>query len=363
MKKLAAVAAAVVVMSLLSAGCEISDRSASAGRASSSSRAAGLSSGPPTSAASIPANQLTIADARQVSSTWLADSNQLQDDYSPTAATQLMTGEALESTVLNNGGSDVPTSEPNDQSFFVPVQAGYPRWFVATERFPGEVFSTYMMAVFVQTAAQQPWKAALLSISPGNNSYRLLGEIARDSQGYATAIPVADSAVAIAPAKLPAAWARLYNRGTTAANDSRLIQPNDIDYYRSVQNADVRNGPKHGFVESARQTAGNLPVYALALTGGGALVIFTTINTVHYRATRTTTITFNIVIGSGIPEPLWNFRRNFTVPAGTRLSQVTTTELLAIDPPRAKGHVGAFAISQVPTAFSPATKYDATHGK
>lgn len=354
MKKLAAAIAAAVAVSLLSAGCEISDRPASAGRASSA---------PPASAASVPAGQLTIADARQVSSTWLAGCDDLEQHYSQAAAAQLMTGEALQSTVLNSGGSDVPTSEPKDQSFFVPVQAGYPRWFVQTERFPGEVFSSYMMAVFVQAAPQQPWKAALLSISPGSDPYRPMKEIARDSQGYATAIPVADPAVAIAPAQLPATWASLYNRGTTAANDSRLIQPNEIDFYRSLQNADVRNGPKHGFVESARQTPGNLPVYALALTGGGALVIFTTINTVHYRATRTATITFNIDLSSGIPEPPWSFRRNFTVPPGTRLSGATTLELLAIDPVRAKGRVEAFAIYQAQTAFSPATKYAATHGQ
>jgi hypothetical protein len=45
------------------------------------------------------------------------------------------------------------------------------------------------------------------------------------------------------------------------------------------------------------------------------------------------------------------------------MPQVTAIELLPIDPLRAKGHVEAIALSEVLTGFSPATKYDATHGK
>jgi hypothetical protein len=344
--------AAAVAVSLLLAGCEISDRPASAGRASS---------GPP-APVSVPAGQLTIPAASRVSSRWLADFDHLGKPYSPGAVAQLMTGEALQATLLNSDGPDVPTSQPNSPSFFVPVQAGYPRWFVQTEQFPGAI-SIYMTAVFVQAAPEQPWKAALLDVSPGSDDTRQLRDIARNSHGYATVIPVTDSGLAIAPAKLPAAWASLYNQGITAANDSRVIQPGQILYPRYVQNLALSNGPRNGFVESARQTPGNLPVYALALTGGGALVLFTTINTVDYRPTRTATITVNIDLSSGIPEPPWNFQRNFTVPAGTRLSQVTTFELVAIDPVRVKGHVEVIAANQVPTAFAPASEYAATHGQ
>ena len=275
-----------------------------------------------------------------------------------------MTGEALQSTVLHVDGCDnVPASQPQDQSFFVPVQARYPRWFAETERFPGQIFSTYLMVVFVQRARGQPWKAALLDISPGTDPDRPMRQIQRDSQGYASAMPLADSAVAIAPARLPAAWSRLYDSGVTAAKNSRLIQPSGIAYYRALQDADVRNGPGHGFAETARQTPGSLPVYALALAGGGALVIFTTINTVDYRATRRATVSFDIRLGSGVPEPPWNFRHNFAVPAGTRMSQVDTFELMAIDPPRAKGPVEIIDAYQDQTAFSPATERAATRGQ
>lgn len=272
-----------------------------------------------------------------------------------------MTGEALQSTVPVTGYSDLPASEPENQSFFIPLQASYPRWFVQTEQFPGEVFSIYMMVVFTQVALDQPWKAALLSTNQDSDPYRQMSQIARDSQGYATGLPVADSALAMAPAPLPATWANLYNSGITAANDSQLIQPNSIYYYRYLQDLGVRNGPAHGFVESAGQTPGNLPVYALALTSGGAEVIFTTINTVNYLATRTAAITSDFDLGSGVPEPPW-FQHDFTVPAGTRMSQVTTFVLVATDPVRAKGHVEVIAADQVQATFSPATEYAATHG-
>jgi hypothetical protein len=275
-----------------------------------------------------------------------------------------MTGEALQSTVLHVDGCDnVPTSQPKDQSVFVPAVAHYPRWFVQTERFPGDIFSTFLMVVFIQEAPKQSFKAALLYISPGTDQFEALGEVARDSHGYASAVPLADSALAIAPDQLPASWTSLYNSGVAAAKNSRLIQPNGIEYFRALQDADVRNGPKHGFAESARETAGSLPVYAFARTGGGALVIFTSTNTVDYRATRTATITFNIDLSSGIPEPPWDFQQNFAVPAGTRMSQVDTFELVAIDPARGEGPVDVIDSDQDQTAFSPATEYAATHGQ
>lgn len=299
-----------------------------------------------------------------MSSSWLTACDRLGLHVSEAAAAQLMTGEALQSTVLHvDGCDDVPTSQPKDQSFFVPVQARYPRWFMQTERFPGEIFSTYLMVVFVQAAQQQPWKAGLLYINPGTNPDGPMSGIARDSQGYASALPLADSALAIAPAELPATWTGLYNNGVTAAKSSGLIQPNGIAFYRALQDSDVRDGPKHGFAESARETPGNLPIYALALSGGGALVIFTSVNTVDYRATRKATITFNINLASGVPEPPWDFQHNFTVPAGTRMSEVYTFELMAIDPVRGKGPVEVVDTFQDQTAFSPATERAATLGR
>lgn len=313
---------------------------------------------------SLSADQLTIAAARQVASTWLAEYDQLKQPASMGRAAQLTTGEALQAAVINSYVNNyLPISQPGDQLFFVPVQAGYPRWFVQTARFPGKLFSTYVMTVFVQAAQKQPWKVAVLDISPGSDPFQPMTKVARDSKGYATAIPVGDSALSIAPAKLPATWASLYNRGIAVANDSQLIQPNEIDGYRDLQDIEETNGPRHGFADSASQAPGNMPVYALALADGGALVIFSTVNTVHYVATRTATITLIINPASGVPYPPWKFEHDITVPAGTRMSQVTTLQLVAIDPMRADGHVAVISTNQVQTAFSPATVYAATHGQ
>jgi|HubBroStandDraft_2_1064218.scaffolds.fasta_scaffold24862_2 hypothetical protein len=347
MRKLAAAAIAVMVC-LVSAGCEFSGRPAAARE---------------TAPARIPAGQLTLAAARQAAAGWLARCDTLGQQDEPAAAGELMTGEALQAMVVNGGDCDAPTSVPRDQSFFVPIQAGYPRWFVQTARFPGQLFSTYLLAVLVQAASRQPWKAALLATTPGSDIYRPLSEIARDSQGYATAVALSDPAVAIAPDRLAAIWASLYNQGVAAANASQLIRPNDIAVYRGLQDDAVRDGPGHGFRESARQTPGSWPLYALALPGGGAEVLFTTVNTMKYLATSAATITSNFDLDSGVPEPPWTFAHNFTVPAGTRMSETTTYELVAIDPARGKGTAEVFWADQDETGFSPGSEYAATHGR
>jgi hypothetical protein len=141
--------------------------------------------------------------------------------------------------------------------------------------------------VMVQSAPSAPWKTAMALYDIRSFSgmlHQLASAVTTDAQGYAEAVPLDDSSLVVPPSAMPATYAR-YLDGKTTHAVTRLFQdgPNTTGY-RSLNRLISSGAGRYGWRDTDNQAPADLPVYALRLNTGGAIVIFATIDTLTWQA-------------------------------------------------------------------------------
>ncbi|WP_406349538.1 hypothetical protein [Streptomyces sp. NBC_00144] len=160
-----------------------------------------------------------------------------------------------------------------DAKFVIPKKAGWPRWFVANtdsnqDQDGGGRLDTRWLVVFVRDAADQPWKAAYLSVLRSS----AVPDFAMDKDGWAEPAEPADPSLAVAPEKLSGEYAGYLKSGSP----DHFAPGNDTTVWRETRakNANLP-GLSTQYVDRSL-TDGDYRPLGLALRGGGALVFFST---------------------------------------------------------------------------------------
>jgi hypothetical protein len=307
--------------------------------------------------------QLTVAKVREVFDAFWPRFEQLAVDYSPGAARRLTAGAELQAQLFFKGTSGPTITRLVNESFYVPRLTGYPRWFWAAGQQAGSGAAGHLF-VMVQSASSAPWQTAM-ALYDLDSSARMLhylaSAITKDAQGYADAVPLSDRGVAVPPSAMSATYASYLNsQGTQAVR--RLFQPGlNTTYFISVDREVFRGAGRYGWRDTDLQAPAPLPVYALRVSTGGAVVIFSTYDTAGWTA-----------VSSSAPLPAQpsGIEGNYVPPgfvvqdlgltsvrAGTRLTVTAVDRVLAFVQPHGVGSINVLINNGAATRvqkFSPA---------
>jgi hypothetical protein len=219
------------------------------------------------------AAQLTPAQARQAFGALLPKYAAMVKGHVRGQVTTLTTGaqaQVMAFETAHNEGFTTPAQL--SERFYVPRLAGYPRWFaeVGTTRTfgvaGGDVF------IVAQSHPAGPWQVADTSLWDGATLAQTAA-IALDAQGYATAVPPADTTLVTPPGQLPAQYAHLL-AGTASPASSRYAAGDATSQWAATQQQVIRQAPADGWRVSFSYTVPPGTEYALAARGGGAVVFF-----------------------------------------------------------------------------------------
>jgi hypothetical protein len=230
--------------------------------------------------------QLTSAEARQVFNAFLPRFQLLPLDYSNSAAERLTTGAELRAQLFFRGQAGPTITRLTGETFYVPRLIRYPRWFWAVGQ-QGGANPAGRLFVMVQSSPSSPWKTAMALYdldSTAGMLHQLATSITEDGQGYSEAVPADDQSLDVTPAALPATYASYLNdRAIPAVR--RLFQsgPNTTGYI-AFDRQITRGSGRYGWRDTDHQAPDGLGVYALRISTGGAIVIFSTYDTVSWQA-------------------------------------------------------------------------------
>ncbi|TNY36922.1 hypothetical protein [Thermomonospora catenispora] len=236
---------------------------------------------------------LTVREAAAVLQRYIQVKNRMQTD-----ATRSVDGSLLASAetdpqltmdlaayrMYRATGHALRPLEYGRPAFLIPRLAGHPRWFAvdvlswtarrsangSTER----VRPVRHAMLFVQQAPQAPWLLAADPLPTGDAQTSPLGAVARDEEGYATAVRLDAPGLAIPPGRIGEAHAAVLTHGTRApAHHRRALAdgPATIRAHRGLQRA-VARFRSLGVTLTSSFVPHDVPVYALRTTDGGAVV-------------------------------------------------------------------------------------------
>jgi len=289
--------------------------------------------------------QLTVAKARKVFDAFWPRFEQLPADYSPGAARRLTAGAELQAQLFFKGRSQPAITQLIHESFYVPRLTGYPRWFWAAAR-QGGSSPAGRLFVMVQSARSAPWKTAM-ALYDFNSGARMLhylaAAITKDAQGYADAVPPGDPSLDVPPSAMSATYAS-YLDGQTTRAVKRLFQPGpNTTSYISLNRKMSRGAGQYGWRDTDHQAPARLPVYALRINTGGAIVIFSTYDTVDWVAASSS---------ASLPAQPSGREADYVPPAfivqdlgltsvrtGTRLTATAIDRVLAFMQPQGVGFI------------------------
>jgi hypothetical protein len=231
-------------------------------------------------------------------------------------------------TALAAAGVPVPRYRYGKPVFYVPALAGYPQWFVvAVPRVTetggrlGAAVSTLM--VFDRSDQSQPWVlngSAVLD--------RPLPAIARDRDGYASAVATNDSGLLMRPDVVGATQAAVVDDGPASPAAAVVGSGPQTTGLYAVQAAQAAAGDSLGLQYQWLLQAAPFPQFGLRLADGGALVLYG-------MYLNTSTQHPNLVAGSPIQVPA-AFRPLLAAPTEVGKHAVYadwTYQFAAIDPP------------------------------
>jgi hypothetical protein len=292
----AAVAAAAAALGatavLLTTGHPGSARTpaAAGGRAASTPAAASAAPAGPAGATASPAASaaapLTLAQARQVLAGYTTANNDANAARSDALLATVETGSSyavdagLYQEQQATGAAPFPAFSPVQATYYLPggEPAAGPRWFVALvanafNASPEKVSSTEYV-LFTQSAPGMPW---LDAIEPYLLSGASAPQVTVGSDGLATAVSPDGGADAVAPGQLPAATATALD-GTGldgTAGEAAIAAPGNLAD-RADQELARRDAPGGTVTDTHAPASGtDGPEFALATSGGGALVFYT----------------------------------------------------------------------------------------
>ena len=301
--------------------------------------------------------QVTIAEARQAFHRFIPQFAKLPLDYSTGAARRLTVGAELRAQLFFHGQSGPAITRLTHQGFYVPKLTGYPRWFLAAGQQAGSSPAGHLF-VMVQSARSAPWKTAMALYDIGAIAgmlHQLASTVTTDAQGYAQAVPLADRTLVVAPSAMPATYAR-YLDGKATRAVRRLFQhgPNTTGYI-SLDRQISRGASRYGWQDTDHQAPAPLPVYALRLNTGGAIVIFATDDTISWQATSPSASLPAQPSGPEadyVPPPFVVQGLGLTsVRAGLRLTVTAVDRVLAFVQPKGVGYIYPLIVNGAATGL------------
>jgi hypothetical protein len=306
--------------------------------------ACGSSSHPAATATRPPAGhspafaQLTLAQARSAFAVFLPAFDRLPGD--PALASQLTTGPETTVETFAKGNAGPAPGTLTGERFLVPYLTGYPRWFLAA----GSASSQQgFLFVLVQPSAGAAWREAA-EIYDLSQPPQILPDLAFEgfkASGYANPVPAADVSLTTEPAALSAAYARYLDDGGRGAQGHSFLPGGYTTSYIKTDQETAASAAASGWKFADRQSAANLPAYALQLPGGvGALVIFYTNDAVSWTAmSSSASIPTSATASDGMPPLQFLHQLGITAARpGLRVTATAINENLAfVGPAGAEG--------------------------
>jgi hypothetical protein len=295
-------------------------------------------SAPASSQASSPAAaaaQLTMAQAKQAFDAFFPKYNALVKDHTAAQVAPLTTG-AQAQVAAFSAAKDTGLTTPAQltERFYVPTVAAYPRWFVEVGTTKSGTATGGDLFVMVQSQPSGPWQVASTSSWAGSAPPQL-SAISLDAQGYATAVAPADTSLVTPPGQLPAQYAQLL-AGTAGTSSSLYGAGDATSVWAATQRQVVKQAPSDGWHASFSYAVPPDSEYALAATGGGAVVFFAFAQASTWVSTSSTPkfsgggfafdgrMPLDVAVEAGLSSP--RFR------VGTRFTSTYVFEPVALDP-------------------------------
>jgi hypothetical protein len=225
-------------------------------------------------------------------------------------------------------GTPVPRYRYGTPTFYVPVLAGYPQWFMVavprstvTARRAGTAANTLML--FSRAKKSEPW-----TLSGSAVLDRPLPAIARNADGYAAAASTTDSALLLRPDVVGATQAAVVDDGPGSPAAAVIGAGPHTTGLHAAQAARAAAERARGLRYQWLLQGAPYPQVGLGLVGGGALVMYGMyLNTINEHP--------NLVAGAPIPVPA-QFTPLLDAPTEVGYHAVYanwTYEFAAIDPP------------------------------
>jgi hypothetical protein len=240
-------------------------------------------------------------------------------------------------TAFATAGTPVPRYQYSAPQFYVPAEkeSKYPQWFVVSAQRRadsggqlGPAVTTLL--VFEQAKAALPWT---LNGSATLEAGQPVPEIAKDPDGYAIAALTTATSLALTPNVVGATQAAVVDEGPANPADTVTgAGPQTTGLY-AAQATRARAEAAAGLRYQWLLAGAPFPQFDLALTGGGALVLYG-------MYLNTTTEHPNLVAGAPIPVPA-NFTPLLAAPTEVGYHAVYanwTYQFAAIDPPAGAPH-------------------------
>jgi hypothetical protein len=283
---------------------------------------------------------LTPATARQIFSVFLLRFEAMGSD--PALIPALTTGAQEQGEEFFGGKWGPALGTLTSEAFYVTRQTGYPRWFLAT----GDSSGTAASFVLVQPSASAPWRCAAETLDYDGASLvqKALSYVNVDAQGYASAIAPGDQALEVSPAALAGAYTG-YLDHLGRGGPPFVSGPNTTGYVANDKKL-FAGAPRYGWRITDLQQTTPLPFYSLSI-GPGALVVFTTKETLTWQALSSSTVLHASASSAAsfyVPPSL--VTKGITaaqVHPGLRLTVVAMNRLLALVPPTGQGQIDILA--------------------
>ncbi|KPH98366.1 hypothetical protein OK074_6310 [Actinobacteria bacterium OK074] len=216
------------------------------------------------------------------------------------------------------GNSAYTPMEFTDTKVTIPKKAGWPRWFV-TDSASNRDKNRWLL-VFTRDTINSVWQVAYLTVlSPGD-----VPVFKKDADGYAEPVKASDATLAVAPGKLPKAYATYLQKGGKAF----AAGPFTTTIRTSRAATAAKPGLARQYVDEPL-TAGDYAPLGLRTKDGGALVFFASR---HYQK-QTVAAGVNITITDA------NIKALLSGDVKTSLTLETVANQAVYDP--AKGDTGS----------------------
>ncbi|MEU6095322.1 hypothetical protein [Streptomyces sp. NPDC047079] len=218
----------------------------------------------------------TRAEAAHALKDFLTAYNKADKTYDRSQDADRVTGAlaAIDGGKLEAGHRNNPNGNPghvplklSDATFTIPKKAGWPRWFVADTHANKGSVDAHWLFVFTRSDPDKVWAVSYLTILGADD----VPTFEKDKDGWAEPVTADDTALAVRPRGLSAAYTSyLRNGGDAFAPGTHTSQWRDTR---------LKNARKPGL---ARQyldeplTSGTYAPVGLRTTDGGALVFFAT---------------------------------------------------------------------------------------
>jgi hypothetical protein len=188
---------------------------------------------------------------------------------------------------LKAGRANNPDGNPahtplklSDAKYTIPKKAGWPRWFVA-DTAANKGGTARWVFVFTRNSLAEPWEAAYLTLLAPDKVPRFK----TDKDGWAEAVPMNSTELAIAPGDLSEDYAGYLKDGGTVFADGIHTS----GWRAERQKESKKPGLATQYLDDPLTNGDYLPL-ALRTTDGGALVFFTTHHYEKQTAAPGTTI-------------------------------------------------------------------------